>query len=151
MKLRLHKKARTTPAVRAEIAASTEGVSALARRYGIRRVTARKWKHRADSMDHSYTAHHLLQTTVNSGQGAVCPRRHFLLSLDDLLAVVREFLCPEVSRSGLDRCLRRHGLGNLRDLLPKEVKAPRKTFKAYEPSFLHMDVKYSDSTQQVPA
>ncbi|MDR3159169.1 MAG: hypothetical protein LBU11_09225 [Zoogloeaceae bacterium] len=29
MELRLHKNARTTPAVRAEIAASTEGVSAL--------------------------------------------------------------------------------------------------------------------------
>jgi hypothetical protein len=61
-------------------------------------------------MDHSHTAHHL-QTTMNSGQGAVCLRRHFLLSLDDLLAVAREFLCPEVSRSGLDRCLRRHGPG----------------------------------------
>ncbi|MDR3157436.1 MAG: IS481 family transposase, partial [Zoogloeaceae bacterium] len=34
MELRLHKNARTTPAVRAEIAASAEGVSALARRYG---------------------------------------------------------------------------------------------------------------------
>jgi hypothetical protein len=54
----------------------------------------------------------------------------------------REFLCPEVSRSGLDRCLRRHGVGNLRDLLPKEAKAPRKAFKTYEPGFLHLDVKY---------
>jgi hypothetical protein len=34
MELRLHKNARTTPAARAEIAASAEGVSALARRYG---------------------------------------------------------------------------------------------------------------------
>jgi hypothetical protein len=34
---------------------------------------------------------------MNSGQGAVCLRRHFLLLLDDLLAVVREFLCPERS------------------------------------------------------
>jgi transposase InsO family protein len=58
------------------------------------------------------------------------------------LAVVREFLCPEVSRSGLDRCLFRHGVGNLRDLPPKETKAPRKTFKAYEPCSLHLDVKY---------
>jgi hypothetical protein len=62
MELRLHKNARTTPAVRAEIAASTEGVSALARR----RVTVRKWKHRTDPMDRSHTAH--LQTTMNSGQ-----------------------------------------------------------------------------------
>jgi hypothetical protein len=97
-------------------------------------------------MDRSHTAHRL-QTTMNSGQEtiAVYLRRHFLLSLDDLLAVAREFLCPKVSRSGLDRCLRRHGLGNLRDLLPKETKAPRKTFKAYEPGFLHLDVKYPAS------
>jgi transposase-like protein len=33
-------------------------------------------------------------------------------------------------------------VGNLRDLLPKEAKAPRKAFKTYEPGFLHMDVKY---------
>jgi hypothetical protein len=143
MELRLHKNARTTPAVRAEIAASTEGVSALARRYGVGRVTVRKWTHRADPMDRSHTAHRL-QTTMNSAQEtiAVYLRRHFLLPLDDLLAVVREFLCPEVSRSGLDRCLRRHGVGNLRDLLPKEAKAPRKAFKTYEPGFLHLDVKY---------
>ncbi|MDR3352615.1 MAG: hypothetical protein LBO00_06385, partial [Zoogloeaceae bacterium] len=66
MELRLHKNARTTPAIRAEIAASTEGVSALARRYGVGRVTVRKWKHRTDPMDRSHTAH--LQTTMNSGQ-----------------------------------------------------------------------------------
>jgi transposase InsO family protein len=65
-----------------------------------------------------------------------------LLPLDDLVAVVREFLCPEVSRSGMDRCLRRHGVGNLRELLPKEAELPRKAFKTYEPGFLHMDVKY---------
>jgi hypothetical protein len=44
-----------------------------------------------------------------------------LVSSDDLLAVLREFLNPDVSRSGLDRCLRRHGVGNLRDL---QAKAP---------------------------
>ncbi len=38
---------------------------------------------------------------------AVSLRKTLLLPLDDLLAVVREFLNPDVSRSGLDRCLRR--------------------------------------------
>jgi transposase len=32
-------------------------------------------------------------------------RKTLLVSLDDLLAVVREFLNPDVFRSGLDRCL----------------------------------------------
>jgi hypothetical protein len=142
MELGLHKNARTTPAVRAEIAASTAGVSALARRYNIGRVTARKWKNRTDTLDCSHTAHRL-QTTMNSGQEAIAVylREHFLLSLDDLVAVTREFLCPELSRSGMDRCLRRHGVGNLRDLIPKQARVPRKAFKAYAPGFLHMDVK----------
>ena len=42
-------------------------------------------------------------------------------SLDDLLAVVREFLNPNASRSGLDHCLRCHGTGNLRELKAKAL------------------------------
>ena len=52
-------------------------------------------------------------------------RRTLLLPLDDLLAVVREFLCADVSRSGLDRCLRRHGVGSLAALKPAEVQTRR--------------------------
>ena len=44
-------------------------------------------------------------------------REPLLLPLDDLLVVTREFLHPEVSRSALDRCLRRHGVSNLKALL----------------------------------
>ncbi len=73
---------------------------------------------------------------------AVSLRKTLLLPLDDLLAVVREFLNPNVSRSGLDRCLRRHGVGSLRDLKPKVAKPAHKPFKAYEPGYIHIDVKY---------
>jgi transposase InsO family protein len=69
-------------------------------------------------------------------------RKTLLVSLDDLLAVVREFLNPDVSRSGLDRCLRRHGVGNLRDLKAKAARPKHSAFKAYEPGYLHIDVKY---------
>lgn len=65
-----------------------------------------------------------------------------LLPLDDLLAVCRKFICLEVSRSGLDRCLCRHGAGNLTALLPAAPKAPSKGFKADEPGFAHADAKY---------
>jgi transposase InsO family protein len=64
------------------------------------------------------------------------------VSLDDLLAAVREFLNPKVSRSGRDRCLRRHGVGNLHDLQAKNPRPKHKAFKAYEPGYLHVDVKY---------
>ena len=54
----------------------------------------------------------------------------------------REFICPHVSRSGLDRCLRRHGAGNLNALKPQEPQPVHKAFKSYEPGYVHMDVKY---------
>ena len=56
--------------------------------------------------------------------------------------MVREFLNPNASRSGLDRCLRRHGVGKLRDLTAKEQKPKHSAFKAYEPGYIHIDVKY---------
>ena len=70
---------------------------------------------------------------------AVVLRKTLLVSIDDLLAVVREFLNPDVSRSGLDRCLRRHGVGDLRDLQGCD---PRPKHKACEPGYRHVDVKY---------
>jgi transposase-like protein len=93
--------------------------------------------------DRSHTPHRL-QTTLTPAQEAVAVslRATLLVSLDDLLAVVREFLNPNVSRSGLDRCLRRHGVGNLRDLKAKAPKPKHKAFRAYEPGYIHVDVKY---------
>jgi hypothetical protein len=38
--------------------------------------------------------------------------------------------------------LRRHGVGNLGELKPAQPAPVSKTFKAYEPGFLHMDLKY---------
>jgi transposase InsO family protein len=70
--------------------------------------------------------------------------------LDDLLAVTREFLNSAVSRSGLDRCLRRHGVASLEALLPPAEKAPVKPFKAYEPGFVQVDVKYLPAIASEP-
>ena len=60
----------------------------------------------------------------------VALRETLPLPLDDLLAVTREFIHPEVSRSGLDRCLRHHGVSNLKTLMPQEdgAKMPVKPF-----------------------
>jgi len=71
-------------------------------------------------------------------------RETLLLPLDDLLAVTREFIHPEVSRSGLARGLRRHGVPNLETLMPWEAgaKMPVKPVKAYDPGCVHVDVKY---------
>ncbi len=70
-------------------------------------------------------------------------RRPLLLPLDDLLAVTREFLNADVSRSGLDR----HGVGNLNALKPGEAEPTHKAFKCYEPGYLHVGVKYLPQMQ----
>ena len=56
MLIALHKNARTTPAVRAEIAASDEPASILAQRFGITEQTVYKWKKRDVFADRSHTA-----------------------------------------------------------------------------------------------
>ncbi len=148
MQINLHKNARTTPAVRAEIAASLDSAAVLAQRYSITEQTVYKWKKRESFGDLSHTAHRL-QTQLSPAQEIVVVhlRRSLLLPLDDLLAVTREFICATVSRSGLDRCLRRHGVGNLNALKPKEPQQSHKRFKHYEPGYVHMDVKFLPQMQ----
>jgi transposase InsO family protein len=143
MQIRLHKNARTTPAVRQEIRDSELSERVLAKKHGISRTTARKWKRRHSVEDASHRPH-TLHTTLTPAQEAIVVylRQSLLLPLDDLLAVTREFLSPAVSRSGLDRCRRRHGVASLKTLVPPAEKTKIKPFKAYEPEFLRVDVKY---------
>ena len=69
------------------------------------------------------------------------------------MAVTREFINPAVSRAGLGRCLRRHGVSDLRNLIvvrEGDTAPAKKTFKDYEPGFLHIDIKYLPSEVHVP-
>ena len=143
MQISLHKNARTTPAVRAQIAASNAPAAGLAEQFGVSVATIYKWRSRDSVHDRSHTAHRL-QTTLTPAQEAIVVhlRTTLLLTLDDLLAVTREFICEHVSRSGLDRCLRRHNVSDLNALKPAVPKVAHKTFKAYEPGFIHIDIKY---------
>lgn len=101
MLISLHKQATTTPRIRAAIQASTDPAWMVAERYGISEQTVWKWRGRDDVHDRSHTPHRL-QTTLTQEAVAVALRKALLLPLDDLLAVVREFLTLHVSRSGLD-------------------------------------------------
>ena len=143
MQILLHKNARTTPAIREEIRQSSLSERELAQRYGISRPTVRKWKQRESTADASHCPHTLATTLTPAQEAIVVYLRNALrLPLDDLLVVTREFLNPDVSRSGLDRCLRRHGVGSLRAMSPVPQKPGHKPFKTYEPGFIHIDVKY---------
>ncbi len=154
MNLHLHANAATTPKIRAYIQQSTASHLGLARKLGVSVDTILRWRKRTDVHDASPTPHRL-PTTLTPAQEVVTVtlRRTLLWSLDDLLVVVREFLNPAVSRSGLDRCLRRHGVSNLRELIPKieGELAPKKSFKDYLPGFIHVDIKYLPPMQDETA
>ena len=56
--------------------------------------------------------------------------------------MVRELLNPTVYHSGSDHCLRRHGLGPHRDRKAKDDTLKHSGLKAFEPGYIHIDVKY---------
>jgi transposase InsO family protein len=141
----VHPMARTTPRTRAEIHESKASLTQVSQTYNISLGTARKWRLRSDHLDRSHRAHEL-HTTLSPAQELIVMeiRRLCLLPLDDLVCVTREFINAKASRSGISRLLRREGLSKLTDLLPQQEgeDAPKKTFKDYEPGFLHIDIKY---------
>lgn len=141
MIIALHKNATTTPASREAIQNAVGSDYELARQFGVGRDTIRRWRHRDGVFDASHTPHRL-QTTLNAAQEelVVYLRSAVLLPLDDLLAVIHEFIEPGMSRSALMRLLKRRGLSRLP--APKVDPKETKPFKAYEPGYVHIDVKY---------
>ena len=145
MQIDLHANATTTPKQRKYIQESDRSVKELAEELGVSETTVRRWRKRDHVHDRSSQPHDL-QTTLSPEEEVIVVelRKTLLLSVDDLLCVVHEFINPECSRSSLIRLLRRYDLTPLRDLMPKdgtEDEAP-KSFKDYLPGYLHVDVKY---------
>jgi len=103
----VHSQARTTPITRAKIRSCADSSTELALRYNTTVATIRKWPAREDMQDRSHCPH-TLNTTLTPGQELLVIKLR-RLPLDDLLVLVREFINPAVSRSGLNRCLVRHG------------------------------------------
>jgi transposase len=140
--LAIHPNARTTPAVRAEIARSAEPTGELARRYGVSTETVRKWRKRgaADCRDRSSRPRKLPWKASEEERAVVCElRRATGFPLDDLTFVVRHFL-PHLSRDNIYRILKAEGLS--RRPAPATPEKAAATFKEYELGFVHMDVKH---------
>src|SRR3954462_10825906 len=138
----VHANARTTPAVRTEIARSTEPSGVLAQRYGVSPETIRKWRKRgaADCQDHSSRPHKLPWKATDEERAIVCAlRRATGFPLDDLTFVVTHVL-PHLNRDAVYRILKAEGLGRL----PPADRARRShsCFKAYDLGFVHVDVKH---------
>lgn len=142
MPIHLHRQATTTtPRGRAAIRERDEVGTTLAAHFGMaqnrkqsggpfsRRMpqTICKWRRRDRVADRS-PAPHRPQAMLTPAHEAVALRQAVPVSLDALLAVVREFANPHVLRPGLDRCLRRHGMGNLRESQARAARSGRSGF-----------------------
>src|SRR5689334_23075836 len=140
--LSIHPNARTTPAVRAEIARSSEATGELARRYGVSTETVRKWRKRGvtECRDRSSRPHKLPWKASEEERAVVCAlRRATGFPLDDLTFVVRHFL-PHLDRDNVDRILKAAGLSRRpAPTAPERIVAK---FKEYELGFVRVDVKH---------
>ncbi|TMM44808.1 helix-turn-helix domain-containing protein [Colwellia ponticola] len=112
-----HANATTTPEMREFIHASDLPTAVLARLLKISEATVRKWRKRASLADGSHVPKQL-NTTLSIAQEYVVVelRTRLLLSLDELLTVCKQFINANVSRAGLQRCLKRHGVSRLVDI-----------------------------------
>src|SRR5690349_21439304 len=140
--LSIHPNARTTPAVRAEIARSGEPTGVLAGRYGVSTETVRKWRKRgaADCRDRSSRPRKLPWKASEEERAVVCAlRRATGFPLDDLTFIVAHFL-PHLGRDNVYRILKAEGLSR-RPVRAAPEKAAAK-FKEYEVGFVHVDVKH---------
>jgi len=138
----IHPNARTTPAVRAEIARSAESSGVLARRYGVSTETVRKWRKRGPDQcqDRSARPHTLPWKASEEERAIVCAlRRATGFPLDDLTFVVSHFL-PHLNRDAVYRILKAEGLNRL----PAQSRSakPHGTFKDYDLGFVHLDIKH---------
>jgi transposase InsO family protein len=140
--LAIHPNARTTPAVRAEIARSAEPTGELARRYGVSTETVRKWRKRGpgDCLDRSARPHKLPWKASEEERAVVCAlRRATGFPLDDLTFVVAHFL-PHLGRDNVYRILKAAGLS--RRPAPATPERAAAKLKEYELGFVHLDVKH---------
>ena len=125
----LHGSARTTAAVRRAIQHSQESLRALAKRHGINPKTVAKWKKRTSVQDQRTGPKAPRSTVLSLEEEAniVAFRRHTLLPLDDCVYALQATL-PHLTRSGVHRCLQRHGISRLPET--EGHKHPNKRFKA---------------------
>ena len=140
---RIHPNARTTPAVRVEIARSSAPTDLLAQRYGVSTKTIRKWRKRgaADCLDRSARPHNLPWKATAEERAVVCLlRQRTNFALDGLTFVVRHFL-PHLNRDSIWRILKADGLNRRRPVAPERPARDAGKFRNYDLGFIHIDIE----------
>ena len=117
-----HRNATTTPEMRRFIQESDLSVSQLSKILNISEATVRKWRKRDSVKNCPNTPHHLNTTLTPLQEYVVVGLRYQLkMPLDTLLKATQKFINPNVSRSGLARCLKRYGVSRVSDIQSPNV------------------------------
>lgn len=142
MKITLHKLARTTPAIRAEIRASNLTGPELAKKFNVSLLTVYKWKNRESIEDRSHIRHNLNSSISATEEEIICELRLKLgLSIDDITEVMKRCIRPEIARSSIHRAMVRRGVTKKEKDASESIS--RKNFEEVtQCGYIHMDVKY---------
>jgi len=136
----LHKCAKTTHAIRKEIQESGESLIKISKRFGINPKTVEKWRKRKDigveDLSMGRTDNQSILTIQE--ELIICQlRKSTELPLDDCYIALKETI-PNLTRSNLYRCLKRHGINKLsKEDIPKKCKDK---FESYKIGFVHIDI-----------
>ncbi|MCO7230941.1 MULTISPECIES: DDE-type integrase/transposase/recombinase [unclassified Cobetia] len=149
MDIKLHKQATTTPEILADTQIAPAGMSKKyhTRQLGVSVSSTQRWRHRDDVLNRPKTRHNLLPTLTSEQEEIVIAARALLrLGLDDLLVVARESLNLNLSRSALQRMLKRRDVPTLAQLARQDAeqneKPKHRPFMDYEPGYVHIDIKH---------
>ncbi|MBC7737821.1 MAG: IS481 family transposase [Candidatus Saccharibacteria bacterium] len=126
-------------AERGAIQHSQASLRSLAKRYGVNQKTVAKWRKREGVADLPTGPKEPKSTVLSVEEEAVVVafRRHTLLALDDCLYALQPTI-PHLTRSSLHRCLQRHCISRLPDVVGD--KEPKRKFKSYPIGFFHIDI-----------
>lgn len=139
---KLHKNAKTNYNIRETIKASREPISALAKRFNISWITAKKWKERTSIHDKSSRPDKLQTSLTDKEEDLILfERKKFKKTVDEIYLTLEKNI-PNLYPQKVYRCVRRYGLSSL----PTEfVSAERKIrkFRKYTIGYLHIDTLFS--------
>ncbi len=128
--------------MRRQIKESSETIEELAKRLKLNKNTILKWKKREELEDRSCRPFKLKTVLSELDEWVICEvRKTAKVSIDELSETLKPFL-PHLNRHNIYRCLKRHGLSQLKILREGiEAKEVKKAFKEYAPGYIHVDIK----------
>src|SRR3989339_2386 len=139
---KLHKNAKTNYSIRKEIKESDLSVSALAEKFNISWLTAKKWKERMSLEDKSSRPDKIRTTLSEKEEDLILfERKKFKKTVDEIYLTLEKDI-SNLYPQKVYRCVRRYGLSSL----PEEfVLAERKIrkFRKYTIGYLHIDTLFS--------